>query len=63
MASLQDRVAMHNANKLKLGLFGANCSNGRAMTRLPERWPADWERIPSAAGPARIRSMEDTTTT
>ena len=34
MASLQDRVAMHNTNKLKLGLFGANCSNGRAMTRL-----------------------------
>ena len=32
MASLQARIAMHNANKLKLGLFGANCSNGRAMT-------------------------------
>ena len=43
MASLQDRIAMHNNNKLKLGLFGANCSNGRAMTRLPERWPADWD--------------------
>jgi len=43
MASLQDRIAMHNGNKLKLGLFGANCSNGRAMTRLPERWPADWD--------------------
>ena len=40
MASLQDRIAMHNGNTLKLGLFGANCSNGRAMTRAPERWPA-----------------------
>ena len=29
---MQDRIAMHNRNKLKLGLFGANCSNGRAMT-------------------------------
>jgi alkanesulfonate monooxygenase SsuD/methylene tetrahydromethanopterin reductase-like flavin-dependent oxidoreductase (luciferase family) len=43
MASLQDRIAMHNGNRLKLGLFGANCSNGRAMTRAPERWPADWD--------------------
>ena len=32
MASLQDRIAMHNGNKLKLGLFGANCSNGRTST-------------------------------
>jgi FMNH2-dependent dimethyl sulfone monooxygenase len=43
MGSMQDRIAMYNNNKLKLGLFGANCSNGRAMTRLPERWPADWD--------------------
>ena len=40
---MQDRIAMHNRNKLKLGLFGANCSNGRAMTTAPERWPADWD--------------------
>ena len=25
-------MAMHNANKLKIGLFGANCSSGRAVT-------------------------------
>lgn len=41
--SLQSRVAMHNANRFKLGLFGANCSNGRAMTVAPERWKADWD--------------------
>jgi alkanesulfonate monooxygenase SsuD/methylene tetrahydromethanopterin reductase-like flavin-dependent oxidoreductase (luciferase family) len=40
---MQERIAMYNHNRLKLGLFGANCSNGRAMTRLPERWPADWD--------------------
>ncbi len=43
MTTMQDRVAMHNRNKFKLGLFGANCSNGRAMTRAPERWLADWD--------------------
>jgi len=35
--SRQDRMAMHNANKLKIGLFGANCSSGRAVTLVPER--------------------------
>lgn len=34
---------MHNANRFKLGLFGANCSNARAMTTVPERWMADWD--------------------
>ena len=43
MDAMQSRIAMHNNNKLKLGLFGANCSNGRAMTTAPERWLADWE--------------------
>src|SRR5262245_20130399 len=60
MASLQDRIAMHNSNTLKLGLFGANCSNGRAMTRAPERWPADWdscERLAEVADAAGIDFM------
>ncbi len=34
---------MNSANKLKLGLFGANCSSARAVTRVPERWSATWE--------------------
>jgi alkanesulfonate monooxygenase SsuD/methylene tetrahydromethanopterin reductase-like flavin-dependent oxidoreductase (luciferase family) len=49
MASMQSRIAMHNNNKFKLGLFGANCSNGRAMTRAPERWPADWDSCQALA--------------
>jgi FMNH2-dependent dimethyl sulfone monooxygenase len=40
--SRQDRMAMHNANKLKIGLFGANCSSGRAVTLVPERWSGSW---------------------
>jgi FMNH2-dependent dimethyl sulfone monooxygenase len=41
--SSRDRMAMYNRNKLKLGLFGANCSSGRAATRVPERWSGSWE--------------------
>ena len=37
-----DRMSMHNANKLKIGLFGANCSSGRAVTLVPERWSGSW---------------------
>ncbi len=33
---------MYSANKLKLGLFGANCSSGRSPTQVPERWSGDW---------------------
>ena len=29
-------------NRLKLGLFGANCSSGRAVTMVPERWSGSW---------------------
>ena len=37
------RNRMHNANTLKLGLFGANCSSGRAVTLVPERWSGNWD--------------------
>src|SRR3984893_12890056 len=33
---------MGSANRLKLGLFGANCSSGRAVTTVPERWSGSW---------------------
>jgi dimethylsulfone monooxygenase len=36
------RAAMGTANRLKLGLFGANCSSGRAVTMVPERWSGSW---------------------
>ena len=34
---------MFNANRLKLGIFAANCSSGTAVTTVPERWDASWE--------------------
>jgi alkanesulfonate monooxygenase SsuD/methylene tetrahydromethanopterin reductase-like flavin-dependent oxidoreductase (luciferase family) len=40
--SQRDRVEMHNANALKIGLFGANCSSARTATLVPERWLANW---------------------
>src|SRR5713226_1878666 len=42
-ASMRDRMAMYGANRLKIGLFGANCSSGRAVTQVPERWTGNWQ--------------------
>ena len=39
---MRDRVAMYNANVLKIGMFGANCSSARTATKVPERWSASW---------------------
>jgi len=33
---------MYNVNRLKIGLFGANCSSGRVVTRARERWSGSW---------------------
>jgi len=41
-ASMRARTDMYNANALKIGLFGANCSSGRSATKVPERWSASW---------------------
>ena len=40
--SLRDRREMHNANALKIGFFGANCSSARTATLVSERWLASW---------------------
>jgi alkanesulfonate monooxygenase SsuD/methylene tetrahydromethanopterin reductase-like flavin-dependent oxidoreductase (luciferase family) len=40
--SMRSRAEMHNANTLKIGLFGANCSGARTATLVPERWLASW---------------------
>ena len=40
--SMRDRLGMYNANTLKVGVFGANCSSGRSATKVPERWLASW---------------------
>jgi FMNH2-dependent dimethyl sulfone monooxygenase len=55
-ASMRDRMAMYGANRLQIGLFGANCSSGRAVTQVPERWSGNWRdnlklaRMADAAG-------------
>jgi alkanesulfonate monooxygenase SsuD/methylene tetrahydromethanopterin reductase-like flavin-dependent oxidoreductase (luciferase family) len=41
--SMDDRRAMNSPSALKIGLFGANCSSGRAVTQVPERWTGSWE--------------------
>jgi alkanesulfonate monooxygenase SsuD/methylene tetrahydromethanopterin reductase-like flavin-dependent oxidoreductase (luciferase family) len=43
MSALPSRINRFSPNKLKLGLFGSNCSSGRAATKVPERWGASWE--------------------
>ena len=40
--SLRERAAMYNSNRLKIGMFGANCSSARTATTVPSRWSASW---------------------
>ena len=40
--STRDAMLPDSGNKLKIGLFGANCSSGRAVTLVPERWSGSW---------------------
>src|SRR6266699_1042419 len=55
-AAMRERIAMYNANALKIGIFGANCSSGRSATKVSERWSASWPdcrrlaRMADAAG-------------
>jgi alkanesulfonate monooxygenase SsuD/methylene tetrahydromethanopterin reductase-like flavin-dependent oxidoreductase (luciferase family) len=58
--SMQDRLALYSGNRLKLGLFGANCSSGRAVTMVPERWSGSWAdclRLARMADDAGIEFM------
>jgi FMNH2-dependent dimethyl sulfone monooxygenase len=41
-SSRTSRPLLDGGNKLKLGLFGANCSSGRNVTKVPERWSGTW---------------------
>ncbi|MGE5268246.1 MAG: LLM class flavin-dependent oxidoreductase [Thiohalocapsa sp.] len=55
-----ERIAMGSRNRLKLGLFGANCSSGRAVTTVPERWSGSWAdclRLAQMADAAGIEFM------
>ena len=58
--SMSDRLELYSRNKLKLGLFGANCSSGRAVTKVPERWSGSWSdclRLARMADDAGIEFM------
>ena len=56
--SLPDRMAMYNANALKIGVFGANCSSGRSATKVPERWSASWPDCLALARLAEERGID-----
>jgi alkanesulfonate monooxygenase SsuD/methylene tetrahydromethanopterin reductase-like flavin-dependent oxidoreductase (luciferase family) len=44
---------MYGPNRFKLGVFSANADGGLTLTKVPERWPADW------AGVAEVARMAD----
>jgi alkanesulfonate monooxygenase SsuD/methylene tetrahydromethanopterin reductase-like flavin-dependent oxidoreductase (luciferase family) len=52
------RAEMGSRNRLKLGLFGANCSSGRAVTTVAERWSGSWPDCVSLAGMAERAGIE-----
>jgi len=56
----RERTQMRTGNRLKLGLFGANCSSGRAVTLVPQRWSGGWHdnvRLARMADEAGIEFM------
>jgi dimethylsulfone monooxygenase len=59
-ATMRERMAMYSDNALKIGLFGANCSSGRAVTKVSERWSGEWDdcvRLAQMADEAGIEFM------
>jgi FMNH2-dependent dimethyl sulfone monooxygenase len=56
--SMRERGAMYNANALKIGVFGANCSSGRSATMVPERWSASWPDCLRLAGMADAAGID-----
>jgi FMNH2-dependent dimethyl sulfone monooxygenase len=57
-AAHRARMAMNSDNALKIGLFGANCSSGRAVTQVPERWTGNWEDNLALARMCDARGIE-----
>lgn len=49
---------MRGHNRLKLGLFGLNCSGGLTMTKAPQRWDPSWENNLTAARLADEAGLE-----
>ncbi len=40
---MRERRSLQTPHTLKLGMFGANCSSGRAVTKVAERWSGTWD--------------------
>ncbi|MGA2286888.1 LLM class flavin-dependent oxidoreductase [Bradyrhizobium sp.] len=49
---------IRNQNRLKLGLFGMNCSGGLAASTVPERWRNGWENNVAVAQLADEAGLE-----
>ena len=49
---------MRNNNPFKLGIFSANADGGLTLTKVPERWPAQWDQIASVAQIADRAGLE-----
>src|SRR5437764_6981827 len=49
---------LDGGNRLKIGLFGANCSSGRAVTKVPERWSGTWTDNRALAGMADAAGID-----
>lgn len=49
---------MHGPNPFKLGLFSMNADGGLTLTRVPERWPAQWDDIVAVARMADRAGIE-----
>ena len=49
---------VRGGNAFQLGLFGANCESGLAITRAPDRWHASWANNVAAARLAESAGLE-----
>jgi FMNH2-dependent dimethyl sulfone monooxygenase len=49
---------MRGANRLKLGVFSANADGGLTLTRVPERWRAEWPDVVAVAQIADRAGLE-----
>jgi alkanesulfonate monooxygenase SsuD/methylene tetrahydromethanopterin reductase-like flavin-dependent oxidoreductase (luciferase family) len=49
---------MHGPNRFKLGVFSANADGGLTLTRVPERWPANWNEVVEVAQMADRAGIE-----
>jgi dimethylsulfone monooxygenase len=49
---------LHGPNRLRLGIFGTNCSSGLAATTVRERWDASWDNNEAVARMADAAGIE-----